>query len=42
MKFSERWLRTLVDPDLSSEQLAELLTMAGLEVEAREPVGARQ
>lgn len=38
MKFSESWLRQFVNPDLSSEALAELLTMAGLEVEARGPV----
>src|SRR3990170_1373103 len=38
MKFSENWLRTWVDPDLSSEALAHTLTMAGLEVEALEPV----
>ncbi|HEX8012943.1 MAG TPA: phenylalanine--tRNA ligase subunit beta [Casimicrobiaceae bacterium] len=35
MKFSERWLRTLVDPPIDSETLAERLTMAGLEVEER-------
>jgi phenylalanyl-tRNA synthetase beta chain len=33
MKFSESWLRTLVNPSLSGEELAHLLTMAGLEVE---------
>ncbi len=33
MKFSEHWLRTLVDPPLDSEALAHALTMAGLEVE---------
>lgn len=38
MKFSESWLRTLVDTKLSSEQLSHLLTMAGLEVEGLEPV----
>lgn len=38
MKFSESWLRQFVNPDLSSEALAELLTMAGLEVEERGPV----
>ena len=38
MKFSENWLRRLIDPGLTSEALADLLTMAGLEVEAREPV----
>ena len=38
MKFSELWLRSIVDPPLESEALAHLLTMAGLEVEEREPV----
>ncbi|MFO1205216.1 MAG: phenylalanine--tRNA ligase subunit beta [Burkholderiales bacterium] len=33
MKFSEQWLRTLVDPALDTEALAHVLTMAGLEVE---------
>jgi phenylalanyl-tRNA synthetase beta chain len=33
MQFSESWLRTLVDPKLSSDELAHLLTMSGLEVE---------
>ena len=38
MKFSEQWLRTMVDPSLSSEELSHLLTMAGLEVEELDPV----
>ncbi|BCB27512.1 phenylalanine--tRNA ligase beta subunit [Sulfurimicrobium lacus] len=38
MKFSENWLRTFVNPALDSDQLSEALTMAGLEVEALEPV----
>src|SRR5512134_440711 len=38
MQFSERWLRTLVDPPLDSEGLARLLTMSGVEVEACDPV----
>jgi len=38
MKFSENWLRTWVNPALSSEALAHTLTMAGLEVEALESV----
>jgi phenylalanyl-tRNA synthetase beta chain len=38
MKFSESWLRTLVNPQLSSEELSHLLTMAGLEVEELDPV----
>ena len=33
MKFSERWLRTLVDPPLDTTGLCDALTMAGLEVE---------
>ena len=40
MKFSENWLRTFVNPSLSSEQLAHALTMAGIEVESIEPVAA--
>ncbi|HEY1326575.1 MAG TPA: phenylalanine--tRNA ligase subunit beta [Casimicrobiaceae bacterium] len=36
MKFSERWLRTMVDPPLDTAALAEALTMAGFEVEAIE------
>lgn len=38
MKFSENWLRTFVNPALDSAQLDHILTMAGLEVEARERV----
>jgi len=38
MKFSESWLRTLVDTQLTSQELSHLLTMAGLEVEGLEPV----
>ena len=38
MKFSENWLRTLVNPNISSDELAHTLTMAGLEVEAMEAV----
>ncbi len=38
MKFSERWLREWVDPDISTDELVEQLTMAGLEVEGTEPV----
>ncbi len=37
MQFSEQWLRTWVNPALDTEQLAHLLTMAGLEVEENEP-----
>jgi phenylalanyl-tRNA synthetase beta chain len=38
MKFSENWLRSWVNPALTSEELAHLLTMAGLEVESMEAV----
>jgi phenylalanyl-tRNA synthetase beta chain len=38
MQFSENWLRTMADPNLTSDELAHLLTMSGLEVEEVEPV----
>ena len=38
MKFSENWLRTFVNPPISSSDLAHALTMAGLEVETVESV----
>jgi phenylalanyl-tRNA synthetase beta chain len=38
MKFSEQWLREWVDPPVTTEQLAEQLTMAGLEVDSLAPV----
>lgn len=38
MKFSESWLRTWVNPALDRTAVAHALTMAGLEVEALEPV----
>lgn len=38
MQFSEKWLRTMVNPKLTSDELAHTLTMAGLEVEECEPV----
>ncbi|WP_283150231.1 phenylalanine--tRNA ligase subunit beta [Silvimonas soli] len=37
MKFSEQWLRSWANPQLESEALAHLLTMAGLEVEEADP-----
>ncbi|MDA1302135.1 MAG: phenylalanine--tRNA ligase subunit beta [Proteobacteria bacterium] len=40
MKFSEQWLREFVDPPLSTAELVEQLTMAGLEVDGFEPVAA--
>lgn len=38
MKVSELWLREWVNPSLNCQQLATLLTMAGLEVDAVNPV----
>ena len=38
MKFSESWLRTFVNPPLSSAVLCHTLTMAGLEVEECDPI----
>jgi phenylalanyl-tRNA synthetase beta chain len=38
MQFSEAWLRSLVNPDLDTDQLCHLMTMAGLEVEEAVPV----
>ena len=38
MKFSESWLREWVNPALSSDELAHQITMAGLEVDAVDPV----
>jgi phenylalanyl-tRNA synthetase beta chain len=40
MKFSEQWLREWVDPAVTTTQLVEQLTMAGLEVDAVEPVAS--
>jgi phenylalanyl-tRNA synthetase beta chain len=38
MKFSELWLREWVNPSVSTDELAKILTMAGLEMESIEPV----
>ena len=38
MQFPESWLREFCNPPLTTQQLAETLTMAGLEVEELEPV----
>ncbi|MBV8605404.1 MAG: phenylalanine--tRNA ligase subunit beta [Pelomonas sp.] len=38
MQFPESWLRSFCDPALNTQQLAETLTMAGLEVEELRPV----
>ncbi|MBN2871584.1 MAG: phenylalanine--tRNA ligase subunit beta [Halothiobacillaceae bacterium] len=37
MLFSENWLRTWIDPQVDTHELAHRLTMAGLEVDAIEP-----
>ena len=34
MKVSESWLREWVDPKVTSDELGERLTMAGLELDA--------
>lgn len=41
MKFSEAWLREWVNPPVSTEQLADQLSMAGLEVDSVEPVAGK-
>ena len=38
MQFPESWLRSFCNPSLSTQQLADTLTMAGLEVEDLKPV----
>ena len=38
MQFPESWLREFCDPAISTQQLADTLTMAGLEVEDLRPV----
>jgi phenylalanyl-tRNA synthetase beta chain len=40
MQFPESWLRALVNPPLSTDELCHLLTMAGLEVEERRAAAA--
>ena len=37
MQFPESWLRTFVDPQLTTDELSHALTMAGLEVEDLRP-----
>ena len=37
MQFSENWLRSFVNPQLTSDELGHLLTMAGLELEELDP-----
>lgn len=41
MKFSEQWLREWVNPSVTTEELCHQLTMAGLEVDAVEPVAGK-
>ncbi|MFT6900790.1 MAG: phenylalanyl-tRNA synthetase beta chain [Colwellia sp.] len=41
MKFSESWLREWVNPAILSSELAHQITMAGLEVDAVEPVAGQ-
>ena len=41
MNVPESWLRSFCDPAVSGQELADRLTMAGLEVEAYEPFGAQ-
>ena len=38
MQFPESWLREFCNPPLTTQELAETLTMAGLEVEELAPV----
>ena len=38
MKISENWLREFVSTDLSREEIAEELTMLGLEVDSVKPI----
>ncbi|UDG83129.1 phenylalanine--tRNA ligase subunit beta [Candidatus Vallotia lariciata] len=38
MQFAESWLRSFVNPKLSTDELSHVLTMAGLEVESLVPV----
>ncbi|WP_153111550.1 phenylalanine--tRNA ligase subunit beta [Propionivibrio limicola] len=38
MKFSESWLRSFVNPNITGDELSHLLTMAGLEVEEESTV----
>jgi len=37
MKISEQWLRTWVNPDISTQEMCDQLTMAGLEVDSLTP-----
>ena len=41
MKFSEQWLREWVNPAVGTDELAAQITMAGLEVDAIDPVAGQ-
>ena len=41
MKFSEKWLREWVNPSVSTDELSEQLSMAGLEVDGVEAVAGK-
>lgn len=41
MNIPESWLRSFCNPKISGQALADKLTMAGVEVEAYQPVGAK-
>ena len=41
MKFSEQWLRSWVNPPVSSEDLVARLSMAGLEVDRVTPAAGQ-
>ena len=41
MQLSEAWLRELVNPPIAIDALAAQLTMAGLEVDAVQPVAGQ-
>lgn len=40
MRFSEAWLREFVNPSITTAEMVDQLTMAGLEVDAMEPAAA--
>jgi phenylalanyl-tRNA synthetase beta chain len=40
MQFSEQWLREYTNPEIDTDALSHLLTMAGLEVEGLDGIGA--
>ena len=40
MKFSEQWLRSWVNPSITTQEMCDQLTMAGLEVDGVEPAAA--